>query len=346
MHFFLDLCRLFVFRFIQGCGLGGEVPVAATYVNELARAKGRGTFVLLYELVFTFGLLAAAALGLLVVPNFGWRVMFVIGAAIGFVVPWLRRSLPESPRWLAGQLRFDEAERSLAMIEDEVSEHGRVPLPPVNPNFAAPEVKKTSWAELLQGMYLRRTLTVWVIWFCGPFCAFGLFTWLPTLYTSVYKMPLRTGMRYTLFAQVAGVISAALCALLIDRLGRRKVFVGGFLCLAVFMAALWTRANPSTGTLVFLASGAYFWGSFICIALWLYTPEVYPTRMRALGSGIAAGWSRIGIFMAPILVGVIVGHSSVPWAFGMFAVVALFGAVVTAALATETKGRVLEEVSP
>ena len=68
--------------------------------------------------------------------------------------------------------------------------------------------------------------------------------------------------------------------------------------------------------------------------------------MRALGSGIAAGWSRIGIFIAPILVGVIVGHSSVPWAFGMFAVVALFGAVVTAALATETKGRVLEEVSP
>ena len=170
VHFFLDLCRLFIFRFIQGCGLGGEVPVAATYVNELARAKGRGTFVLLYELVFTFGLLAAAALGLLVVPDFGWRVMFVIGAAIGFVMPWLRRSLPESPRWLAGQLRFDEAEQILAMIEDEVSEHGRVPLPPVNPNFAAPEVKKTSWAELLQGMYLRRTLTVWVIWFCGPFC--------------------------------------------------------------------------------------------------------------------------------------------------------------------------------
>src|ERR1700682_235909 len=104
-----DYNSLLVFRTIQGIGLGGEVPVAAVFISELARAQGRGRFVLLYELVFPIGLVMAALVGLWVVPHLGWQYMFVIGALPGFLALVLRRLLPESPRWLAVRGRHAEA---------------------------------------------------------------------------------------------------------------------------------------------------------------------------------------------------------------------------------------------
>src|SRR5438445_593429 len=96
-----DYDSLLLFRVIQGIGLGGEVPVAAVFISELARAEARGRFVLLYELVFPIGLVSVALVGLWIVPRFGWQWMFVIGALPAFLALALRSLLPESPRWLA-----------------------------------------------------------------------------------------------------------------------------------------------------------------------------------------------------------------------------------------------------
>ena len=92
-----DYNSLLAFRTMQGIGLGGEVPVAAVFISELARAQGRGRFVLLYELVFPVGLVAASLAGLWVVPHLGWPYMFAIGALPGFLALVLRRLLPEVP---------------------------------------------------------------------------------------------------------------------------------------------------------------------------------------------------------------------------------------------------------
>ena len=90
-----DYNSLLVFRTIQGIGLGGEVPVAAVFISELAKAQGRGRFVLLYELVFPIGLVAASLAGLWIVPHLGWQYMFVIGALPALLTLVLRRLLPE-----------------------------------------------------------------------------------------------------------------------------------------------------------------------------------------------------------------------------------------------------------
>ena len=121
------------FRTIQGIGLGGEVPVAATYISELTRAKSRGRFVLLYELVFPIGLVAVSFVGLWVVPTFGWLWMFYIGAVPALLALVLRALLPESPRWLAVHGRTVEADviAMIAMIEDETKKSTGQPLPPV-----------------------------------------------------------------------------------------------------------------------------------------------------------------------------------------------------------------------
>ena len=108
-----------VLRFLQGVGLGGEVPIAAVYISELAKTNVRGRFVMLYELVFPVGIVAASLLGLWVVPTLGWQYMFLIGAVPAVLVLVLRRVLPESPRWLANAGRLQEAERATAQIERE-----------------------------------------------------------------------------------------------------------------------------------------------------------------------------------------------------------------------------------
>src|SRR6267154_718238 len=112
-----NYASLLILRTIQGFGLGGEVPVAATYIGELAQAKGRGRFVLVFELVFPLGILAASVLGLFIVPNLGWQYMLVVGALPGFLILFLQRLLPESPRWLAARGRYADAEAALRVVE-------------------------------------------------------------------------------------------------------------------------------------------------------------------------------------------------------------------------------------
>ncbi|HEV2714170.1 MAG TPA: MFS transporter, partial [Terriglobales bacterium] len=109
-----DYQSLIVFRTLQGFGLGGEVPIAAVYISEITRAKGRGRFVLLYELVFPIGLVGAALLGSWVVPNLGWHYKFLVGAAPAILALFMQRLLPESPRWLAVRGRDNEAEASMS----------------------------------------------------------------------------------------------------------------------------------------------------------------------------------------------------------------------------------------
>jgi len=97
---------LVVFRTIQGIGIGGEVPVAAAYINEISKARRRGRFFLLYEMLFGVGLTSAGLVGYWLVPRAGWQSMFLIGAIPALLALVLRRLLPESPRWLVSKGRL------------------------------------------------------------------------------------------------------------------------------------------------------------------------------------------------------------------------------------------------
>jgi putative MFS transporter len=140
--------QLFAFRFVEGNGLGGEIPVASTYISEILRADGRGRRFLSYQMIFPVGLLAAALAGAAVVPRFGWQWMFIMGAAPAVVALVLRRFCPESPRWLASKGRLDEADEVLTNIERIVSCGGKRHLPAVPDIMVSPMARETRWQEL------------------------------------------------------------------------------------------------------------------------------------------------------------------------------------------------------
>ena len=339
-----DYSSLLIFRTIQGIGLGGEVPVAAAYISELTRAQGRGRFVLLYELVFPIGLVGASLVGLWVVPHLGWQWMFVLGAIPALLALVLRRLLPESPRWLAVHGRQAEAEAAVSRMEREIEEAIGKPLPPPRP-VVATQLQPSSWSDLFGPLYLRRTLVVWVIWFTAYLVNYGLAVWLPTLYRTLYGLPLDVALRYGLITQAVGLAGTLVCALAIDRVGRRPWFAMAFAGAAVALIALGLRGPATAERVLIYVTFAYFFVSTINIGVYLYTPELYPTRTRALAVGVASAWLRLASMIGPTIVGYMVA-SGLGSVFLGFGIVAALAAVITALFAVETKGRVLEEISP
>ncbi|HEY3918973.1 MAG TPA: MFS transporter [Stellaceae bacterium] len=341
-----DLTSMAVARFVQGLGLGAEIPVLATYVNELASAKRRGRFAISYQAMFALGLPITAFLGAWIVPSFGWQWMFIIGAAPALIVlPFMWR-LPESPRWLANHGRAEEADRVLSRIEAIISKNGAKPLPPVPAAAPVAARGETHIGGLFRGIYLKRTLTVWAMWFCTYIVTFGVLTWAPTLWRTVYHLSVQDALTYTSILALIVAPGLVVTVLLIDVIGRRKLFMIGLFCGALPMLFLAIRPDlPAFTTMLLMASSQFFIG-MLALALSTYTAELYPTELRALGGGFGNAWLRIGSIAGPAFIGAVLplaGLQAVFLAFGLFA---LAGGIVTALFAIESNGKLLEQLSP
>jgi MFS transporter, putative metabolite:H+ symporter len=337
---------MILFRFLQGVGTGGEVPVASAYVNEFIGAERRGRFFLMYEVIFPVGLMFAGMAGYFLVPLYGWQAMFAVGLVPSVLTIPLRWLMPESPRWLASKGRITEADAVVRTLEDSATKHG-LPLPdPVLRTMDPKATARSDWRELFKGIYLKRTLTIWALWFTAYMINNGLITWLPTLYKQVFKLPLETSLAYGWATSGAGVIASIVCALLIDRVGRKRWYATAFALAIVPLLALTVLGATSAVEVLILASIAYAILQTITFSLYLYSSELYPTRLRAMGTGFGSAWLRAGSSIGPMLVGFMVGDFGIRYVFSAFAAVAFAGCVVTVLLAIETKGRVLEELSP
>ncbi|OXM83809.1 MFS transporter [Paenibacillus rigui] len=341
-----SLGSLLFFRFIQGVGLGGEVPLAASYINEITKAQRRGRFVLLYELIFSFGLMAVAIISYFLIPTLGWRWIFIIGGIPAVLTLFMRRVLPESPRWLAGVGRAKEADETMTFIENQVRARIQGDLPEPEPAPLKQERRLTSFRELFQGMYRKRTFVVWSIWFTSYLAFYGVSTWVPSIFKSVFNLSVEQSLLYGLILIAAGVLSAVVCALTIDTIGRKAWITGSMLLGAICFIILWLiGAKTATQVLVWTSLG-YAWVAVVTMSVYLYTPEMYPTRMRALGTSLASAWLRLSSIIGPTYVGFILTKSSVEYVFLGFGVVSLIGAVIFGLAGIESKGKSLEELSP
>ena len=337
--------QLFICRFFEGIGLGGEIPVASTYISEILRADRRGGRFLTYQIIFPCGLLMAGIAGAFVVPLFGWQWMFALGALPGFVALFMQRFCPESPRWLASKGRLNEADAVVTEIERIVSRDGKLPLPPIPDVIPQPLSQQTRWQELFEGLYLPRTLLVWVLWASCYIIAYGLQGWIPTLYREVYHLPLQQALNYAIFAPVGSLIGSLICAFLIDRTGRRLWFTGAFFLTATGLIWLWAFG---AGTALGMLAGFMFcsmWLGSMNMTIFLYTAEIYPTRMRALGVSWASFWLRAAATVGPLIVGFALPRYGISGVFLTFSIFAIIGCIA-ATFMIETRRRVLEEVSP
>jgi MFS transporter, putative metabolite:H+ symporter len=342
-----DYSSLLAMRFVQGIGLGGEIPIMATYIGEFAAAKRRGRFALGYQMLFTIGLLFTGLVGAFMVPTFGWQAMFIIGALPALIALPLRWLLPESPRWLASRGRFAEADKVLSKIESEISRGGNNPLPPIPAGVPAVKPAETRFKQLISGIYLRRSLTVWAIWFCSYSVIYGLSTWVPSIFRTVYHFDVAQSNQMGFLLSSFGVVGALVAVTAIDVVGRKPLFVAGQLLSAIPLLILAFSPNLAVSSVQVLVIASFFFITWLAISLSTYTAELYPTEMRALGCGVGNAWLRGASVLGPYMVGWILSTGGgINIVFLMFGAFALVGAIVTIVFAVETRGRVLEELSP
>ena len=336
---------LFWLRFIQGIGLGGEIPLMAAYVNEFAHAKDRGRFSISIQVLFSVGLMAVALVGVYVVPHWGWHWMFVIGAIPALLAIPMRAVLPESPRWLASRGRYGDADRALARIEDIATRDGK-PVPALPADLPNVVEAKPRIRELFRGIYLRRTLTVWLMWIGAYFVSYGITAWMPSIFRAVYHLDVQQSLTYGFINSAIGLAGAFAALFMIESFGRRRMFMlsmGG--CAVALIAFGFLPQLSAAGTLA-LASAGFFCLSSTLLSLATYTAEIYPTHLRTLGGGVASAWQRGASVVGTTVVGWVLPHYGINAVFVMFGLFALMGALTTAFFAIETRAQVLERVSP
>ena len=336
---------MMAFRFFQGIGTGGEVPVASAYMNEFVSAKRRGRFFLLYEVLFLFGLLSAGLIGYFLVPIYGWQAMFIVGLAPAILTIPMRWLMVELPRWLLSVGRAQQASDVVARMENGLQRRG---ITLETPSAAIRPLDKTrsDIRELFKGMYLPRTVMLVALWVCSYMVANGLITWLPTLYRQIFQLPLQTSLAYGFATSAFGCAAALLCALYIDKVGRKVWYTSAFFLAAVPMVILAALGATSAQEVLIFATAGYAIIQTVTFSLYLYSAELYPTRLRAVGAGFGSAWLRIASSIGPLLVGWVVGNYSINYVFLVFGIVLSFGGIICVLFAIETKGRVLEELSP
>ncbi len=324
-------------RFLVGLGLGGELPVASTLVSEFSPARRRGTMIVLLESFWAYGWVAAALIGYLLIPPLGWRIAFLVGAVPALYVLVLRRGIPESPRYLVSRGRTAEAEQVMRQVEGESGKSAG------SGAASSPAAESGRWSELFRSPFLRRTITLWLVWFGIVFSYYGIFAWLPSLLRARY--PLVTTFEYTLvitLAQIPGYFSAAF---LVEKWGRKATLAVYLLLCAV--GSFFFRAAGSPAQIILWGCVLSFFNLGAWGVLYTWTPELYPTRVRSSGAGSAAAFGRIGGIIGPYIVGLLLPTwgASVGAIFAMFAAVFFVIAAIALILGEETRGASLERIA-
>lgn len=297
------LIAFLLLRFLVGAGLGGELPVASTLVSESVEANERGRVVVLLESFWAVGWILAALIAYFIIPDYGWRIALVITALPAFYAIYLRRNLPDSPKFEAGG-----APKQSGLVK----------------------VK-----ELWSSEYAKRTLMLWIVWFTVVFSYYGMFLWLPSVMV-IKGFSMIHSFGYVLLMTLAQLPGYFTAAWLIERAGRKFV-LSTYLLGTALSAFAFGNAETLTALLTCGALLSFFnlgaWG-----ALYAYSPEQYPTAIRATGAGAAAAVGRIGGIFGPLLVGSLLGAGyGFGIIFGIFCGAIIIGVLAVVLLGTETK---------
>lgn len=296
---------LLLLRFVAGFGLGGELPVASTLVSESVSVKDRGRAVVLLESFWAFGWIISAVVAYFVIARYGWQWGFVIGAVPALYALYLRRAIEDSPRYLNRK------------ASDRVS-------------FL--QGLKDIWSS----EHRRATVMAWILWFTVVFSYYGMFLWLPSV-MGLKGFTLIKSFEYVLIMTLAQLPGYFTAAYFIEKFGRKFVLVLYLLLTAV--SAIWFGFATSELSLILAGICLSFFNLGAWGGLYAYTPELYPTRVRSTGTGMAAGFGRIGGVIAPFLVGMLVGNGvAVSSIFIMFFIAIVIGAGAVLFLGKETKG--------
>jgi MFS transporter, putative metabolite:H+ symporter len=323
-------------RFLMGVGLGAENVVGYSTLTEFAPAASRGRWLGFLAVVVVTGLPVAVLVSTIMIPAFGWRSMFVLGGIGALVVWYIRKALPESPRWLESVGRHDEAEALLSSIESRIPG----PLAPVRPSAPPPSrALATLFAPPLAARMLLGCIALIVI----NTLIYGFITWLPAFFVK-QGMSIATSFNFTLIMSLGAPAGAAIGALTADRWGRRPTLIAASSAAILFGAVYPFVTDPTLLPLVGLALTVPIY-VLVALLFGIYIPELFPTEVRLRASGICNTFGRGATIVTPFLVVKLFSDYGVVGVLALM-IGLLFALIVTVAtLGIEPRRRSLEDVA-
>ena len=336
-----DMGQLIVCRFVQGLGLGAEIVVGYSTLTEFVPPKTRGRWLSFMAFIVVAGFPVTAILGRLIIPTWGWRPMFIIAGVGSLIVWYLRKRLPESPRWLESQGRTAEAEALMQTIEKEVAPAGA--LPPV---VAAAPVAQVTASDMLRPPLLQRMIVgSWVLITINTLI-FGFVIFLPQFFLR-QGLTISQSLSYTVVLAVASLVGCAVGAWSSDAIGRRASIIGASVVTIVF-GYVYARFNAASDPTIVLAVGfVLIVAIYVQTALLfgVYTPELFPTEIRLRANGICNTLGRGATVVSPFVVGYLMVHYKLPGVVWLMIGLVVIQIVVVWVWGVEPRNRGLEDVA-
>jgi putative MFS transporter len=330
---------LILLRFVMGVGLGAENVVGYATMTEFVPPQARGKWLGIISVFVVAGLPVTALLGTLIIPRFGWRIMFMLGGLGALVVWQLRKALPESPRWLESVGRMQEADTILRAIEDEVSLH-HGPLKPPAP--ASPAIQSRSLRVLLSPVLLPRMIVGAATLIVVNTLIYGFVTWLPTFFVQAGRS-IASSLGYSLVMSLGAPIGSVIGASTADWWGRKPTILGASL-LTIVIGGIYPFVRDPRDLLIagFLLTIPIF--VLVTLLFAIYIPELFPTEVRMRASGICNTFGRGATIVTPFIVVALFKHYQIRGVLALMIGLLIVQIVVVLIFGVEPKKRRLEEI--
>lgn len=332
---------LILLRFAMGAGLGAENVVGYATMTEFVPPQARGKWLGIVSVFVVSGLPVTGLLGTLLIPHFGWRIMFVLGGLGAMIVWYLRKALPESPRWLESVGRKEEAETILQDIESEVAlHHGPLKKPASLPTPS----RSRSLGSLLNPVLLPRMIVGSTTLIVVNTLIFGFVTWLPTFFVQQGRS-IASSLGYSLIISLGAPLGTALGAFTADSWGRKPTIVGASLLTIVIGSIYPFVDTPGVLLLVgFLLMIPIYVQVAVLFAI--YIPELFPTEVRMRASGICNTFGRGATILTPFIVVALFKAYRVTGVVGFLIALLIAQIFMVIRFGVEPKKKGLEEIDP
>jgi putative MFS transporter len=336
-----DMNQLIACRFVQGIGFGAEIVVGYSTLTEFVPPKTRGRWLAFMSFLVVAGFPVTALLGYLVIPTFGWRPMFVVAGVGALVVWYLRKRLPESPRWLEAKGRAAEAEALMLAIEKEVAAGAALPPPPAAPATTAPA---TAMALLRPPLLQRMAVGSWVLITINTL-VFTFVIFLPQFFLR-QGLTISQSLGYTVALAAGSLVGCALGAFAADAIGRRPSIIGASI-VTIITGWVYAQFSAASDPAIVLGVGFVLMVAIyvqVAILIAVYTPELFPTDIRLRANGICHTLGRLATVVSPFIAGALLARYGLSGVIGLMTGLLVVQIAVVWAWGIEPAKRHLEEI--
>jgi putative MFS transporter len=345
MAFQRDVFGLNLWRFIAGVGVGVELVTIDSYLSELVPRALRGRAFAFNSTIQFAAVPVVALLAWLLVPISplgldGWRWVVLIGAASAIFVWWIRRRVPESPRWLAQHGRIEEAQRLMSALETRVEAESGRPLPA--PRSAEIQPSHGGFVEIWRPPYLRRTVMLVVFNLFQTAGFYGFANWVPTLLIE-RGIAVTSSLQYTFIIAIAAPFGPLLAVALADKLERKWQIV--LAALGIALSGLLFARMTTASLLILFGVLLTLSNNIMSYAFHAYQAELYPTRIRARAIGFVYSWSRLSVVFTSFVIGFVLSRFGVSGVFTLIAGSMVVVMLSIGVLGPRTNNLALEMVS-